>query len=255
MRVTGHAHIRDCDNMSFESSKLRQGAARLTYTHVSEVQRTRRTSYTSAIQKKRDPLKEGKGTYLLWFVVRTHSRINSRWLILDSDGVVSEFVVHALVVCSVLLVPSRRGRGRVVHFLLDTSPMSTKTARRDDTDRHTSDVSALPLVRKYTFQSTRTNVAHATVVAKLAVPVWSAVGVLGNHFGSAGTLFVGHGYRFAIIRKSVNPSGVGTNGVQPTSRATIAIEQVKEVGWRRFPFMEQLKKGSRYGTVHSGPKT
>ena len=43
-------------------------------------------------------------------------------------------VVHALVVCSAPFVPSRRGRGHDVHFLLDMSPVSTKTARRDDTD-------------------------------------------------------------------------------------------------------------------------
>ena len=130
--------------------------------------------------------------------------------------------------------------------------MSTKTARRDNTDRRTSGVFTLPLFRENTFQSTKTNVAHATVVAKFAVPVWSAVGVPANHFRSTGTLFVGHGYRFAILRKSADPSVVGTNGVQPTSRATVAIGQVKKVGWRRFPFMEQLKKGSRYGTVNSG---
>ena len=89
--------------------------------------------------------------------------------------------------CSASFVPSRLGRGRDVRFLFYTSPVLTKTARRNNTDGLTSDVLMLPLFREYAFQSTRTNVAQPTIVVGFVVPVWSLVGVSANHLGSAGT--------------------------------------------------------------------
>ena len=65
-------------------------------------------------------------------------------------------------------------------------------------------------------------------------------------------MLAGHGYCFAVLRKSANSSGVMVNGARPASRDTLATRQVKEVGWRRFLFMERLDKGSGYETVNSG---
>ena len=91
-----------------------------------------------------------------------HPRLRRRYL---------RIAVYALVACSVLSVPSLRGRSRDVHVLFDTSPTSTKTPGRDKTDELTPGVFTLPLFQEYTSQPTRTNVAHAAVVAEFAVPI------------------------------------------------------------------------------------
>ena len=139
----------------------------------------RYTHKTLAIRKKMNPLKGEERTYFgLWLepIYESTPTGYSQTLTALSQNCRPCF---GRALCTFL--PSR------CSFSPCTAPMSTKTARRNNTGGLTSDVPTLPLFREYTFQSTRTNVAHATVVAEFAVPIWSVVGVSANHLGSGGT--------------------------------------------------------------------